>query len=243
MIHGAIDGFSRLVLYLHCCNNNKAVTVLKLFKEAVKQYSIPSRVRSDQGLENIEVAKFMLLNRGLERSSVLVGASVHNQRIERLWRDVFLAVTQLYHRLFHYMERCELLNPLNAVHLYALHFVFIPRINKALESFINGWNNHCISKTAGYTPIKLFTKGMIQQHFADTNVVTDDYGVDDEDSDLIVTPVPDSIGVNVPHIGIGLPENCIEILNSRIDPVADSEQYGIDIYVNTLSAVEELLEQ
>ena len=88
VIHGAIDGFSRLVLYLHCCNNNKAVTVLKLFKEAVKQYSIPSRVRSDQGLENIEVAKFMLLNRGLERSSVLVGASVHNQRIERLWRDV-----------------------------------------------------------------------------------------------------------------------------------------------------------
>ena len=61
-----------------------------------------------------------------------------------------------------------------------------------------------------------------------------DYGVDDEDSDLHA--VPDSIGVNVPHIGIGLPENCIEILNSLIDPVADGEQYGIDIYVNTLSA-------
>ena len=35
VIHGAIDGFSRTVVYLKCCDNNRALTVLKLFVHAV----------------------------------------------------------------------------------------------------------------------------------------------------------------------------------------------------------------
>lgn len=121
VIHGAIDGFSRMVLYVHCCNN-KAATVLSLFKQAVNEYGLPSRVRTDQGLENVEIAKLMLIERGFDRGSILVGASVHNQRIERLWRDVFMAVSQLYYRLFYHMESAALLDPLNSVHLFALQF-------------------------------------------------------------------------------------------------------------------------
>ena len=108
VIQGGIDGYSRLVVFLHCSDNNMATTVLKRFQKAVEMYGLPSRVRTDQGLENIEVAKLMLVQRGCGRGSVLVGASVHNQRIERLWRDLYTAVVQLYKRLFYHLENTGL---------------------------------------------------------------------------------------------------------------------------------------
>ena len=93
----AIDGYSCLVLYLHCANNNLANTVLEQFLSATRSYYVPSRVQCDQGTENFEVAMFMLHQRGFDRGSVITGSLVHNQRIERLWRD---AVTFSYYKLF-----------------------------------------------------------------------------------------------------------------------------------------------
>ena len=52
----------------------------ELFLAAVREYHLPSRIRTDQGGKNVLVAQHMLEKRGFERS-VIVGSSVHNQRI------------------------------------------------------------------------------------------------------------------------------------------------------------------
>ena len=184
VIHGAIDGYSRLVLYLHCANNNLATTVLQQFVAATESHFIPSRVRCDKGTENIEVAKFMLLQRGFDRGSVITGSSVHNQRIERLWRDVFRAVTFQYYKLFYGMEAMGMLNPLDHVHLYALHITYIPRINRSLEQFKNGWNSHGISHAKNMSPVQILLRGVAKMHssqkIADdfNKTVSGHYGID-----------------------------------------------------------------
>lgn len=91
VIHGGIDGYSRIPVFLCASNNNRAVTVLQCFLNGVQLYGLPSRVRSDCSGENTLVSEYMLRHpqRGPGRGSFITGRSVHNQRIERSWRDLF----------------------------------------------------------------------------------------------------------------------------------------------------------
>ena len=59
-------------------------------------------------------------------SAVITGSSSHNERIERLWRDVYRCVGVLYHDHFRRLEDEGCLNPLNETDMYCLHFIFIP---------------------------------------------------------------------------------------------------------------------
>ena len=173
MIHGGIDGFSRLVVYLHASTNNRASTVLALFRETTKHYNVPSRVRSDRGLENIEVGRFMIQTRGLNRGSIIAGNSVHNQRIERLWREVNRVVVSRFLNILLFLESRQAFDPYDEIHLYALHFAFLPLINAALYELRQQWNNHPVTSESNYSPRQLWTQGMLQLRNSALSAVRD----------------------------------------------------------------------
>ncbi|KAL7388213.1 hypothetical protein ABVT39_009124 [Epinephelus coioides] len=79
--------------------------MLESFIDDINKFGLSSCVRSDKGGENIEVAQFMVKHRGENRNCV------HNQRIERLWRDVYIQVLDPFHVLFRNLEREGMLNP------------------------------------------------------------------------------------------------------------------------------------
>ena len=244
--HGGIDGYSRLILFLECSTSNKAETVLRLFENATKQYGIPSRIRTDQGGENVLIALLMLRVRGTDRRSVITGCSTHNQRIERLWRDMHRSVTILYYRLFYFLEEQQLLDPINEVHLFCLHYVFLPRINNALNIFIEGWNCHQIRTANHRSPQQLFLQGSLQlqgsglialDFFQD---VDDSYGIDHEEipTDL---DVGNQDSVVIPSPNILMPDFVVTRLRERVNPMDRSSSYGIELYESAVEIVNSLI--
>ena len=163
VIHGGVYGFTRIPVFLHCSTINKAATVLELFLNGVENYGLPSRVRSDKGKVNVDVAWHMMNHqlRGPGRGSMICGRSVHNQRVERLWRDALAGVIKLYYDIFYQLEDLELLDPSSELDLFSLHYVFVPKINKHMNIWKDGWVNHKLSSEAQYTPLQLFISRML----------------------------------------------------------------------------------
>ena len=75
-----VINYYHFIFFKGLANNNRSDVVLKLFKEGVEQYMLPSRVRGDMGGENVQVADYMIRHRGVGRGSYLTGSSRFNTR-------------------------------------------------------------------------------------------------------------------------------------------------------------------
>ena len=131
------------------------------------------------------------------------GSSVHNCRVERAHRDIYSGVLCFFARTFGHLEDNGLLDPLNELPLFALHYTFMPRINECLQEFKRQWENHPLSSEGNCSPLQLYTAGMLENEHSGYAAVASvfdpgsmhDYGFDpsgpfpmDEDYQVLVSP-------------------------------------------------------
>ena len=196
--------------------------------KAVSNYGLPNQIRSDLGGENIEVWRYMIEQEQSE-SAVLVGSSTHNQRIERLWRDTHRCVNVLYANLFKEMEADNRLNLLNEIDLFCLHVVFVPRINRDLDSFIECWNNHSLSTEGNLMPNKLFIQGALE------NDVTINEPTLNPSTDQYTIPSSND-AIDVPRSAFVPCDNLLHEI-SLVDMLQDCFDLGYSIYRDVCNIV------
>ena len=152
----------------------------------------------------------MLEHHETEKRPFITGLSVHNQRIERLWVDVQIYVICHFANLFTYLESCSLLDPDDEIHLCALHFIILPRINIMLKELMETCNNHSLRTEKNSSPLHLWTEGFCKSPalMNSANVNIDEFYEVDNDG-----PVGDIETVN----NVEAPETKLDLSNEQYE--------------------------
>ena len=147
----------------------------------------------------------------------------------------------MYYQIFYYLESCDLLDPLIPLHMYALHYTYLPRINKALHSFRETWNDHGLRTEHGLTPNQLFTVGALRLRNTGSSTldffdeVPESYGIDEDVS--LHSQESDQEGVVVPPNEFSLTDEQLTELQRSVDPLSHTEDMGIDLYLQAVECI------
>ena len=238
VVFGQIDGFSRLISQLHLSTDNKASSALFTFITSIREYSVPSRIRLDNGSEFNHVEHLMNVLNGENRGSVIRGPSVHNQRIERLWRDVFSKVLSKYYNIFNHMEKCNVLDILNPIHMFSLQYVFVPRIQNALKQWTQAHNSHPVRTEKKQTPNQLWFAGSMESRGENSTAMNNLFRRNISETNIEIDEIlaeyqleePNNIKVVLPRYEAPLTPQQLNELYLTINPMENSVSEAIDIF-------------
>lgn len=209
------------------------------------EYGLPSRVRGDDGGENNGIEEFMWWAQS-NRNAYIRGPSVRNQRAERMHYDVTHCALAHFINLFTFMERQEILNVESDLDMHCLHFVYLHRVNDAIASFRDGWNNHPVSTEGNQTPLQMWTTDMLNVENRYRKGITDYLEgrhkklgtfpyTPTRPIDLSTTVEVNDSRINSDHAHIALD------LSEAIDAKAEDNNYGIDVYLHAKEFLESRL--
>ena len=151
-VHGAIDGYSRRILWLEVNSTNKnAKVVASHYLDTVEQLGgVPSRLRSDKGTENPVIGRMQQFFRWQDddqfsaSKSFLQGKSSANQRIESWWSKLRDGGGGWWINLFKDLRESGIYKDGDNLMDECLRFCFLPVLRRELHLVAELWNTHNI---------------------------------------------------------------------------------------------------
>ena len=147
------------------------------------------------------------------------------------------------------MENEGLLDLSNDTDLFCLHYVFLPRLNRALEEFRLGWNHHGVSTEGNRSPYQIWIAGVLSDDYGGYTAVQDirspDLTVYGVESGSLAMSAPDNDENNTVTLlepNCPLNEEQLQILTGEIDPLSNSSNFGVDIYLRAIDCVARILD-
>ncbi|ESO98489.1 hypothetical protein LOTGIDRAFT_174258 [Lottia gigantea] len=135
------------------------------------------------------------------------------------------------------MEEENILQPTNEVHLEALHYVFIPRIQNHLDEFREAFIRRPLRTANQKTPLQMWIEGQIIDPFeslTESDVLL--YGISQEG---LMTSSDELHGVCVTEASLS--EENRQELSRQIDPLSYSHNHGIELFLSTVNFILEKL--
>lgn len=147
-IHGAIDGWSRKIMWLRVARSNNLPEIPATFYlECVAEHGgCPVKVRTDCGTENCIIAAMQCEFRN-DESAHSFGQSVANQRIEGWWSFLRKNRSTWWINLFKDLVETQVLTLGNEMEMECLWYCFSSLIQKDLDITKEHWNTHSIRKS------------------------------------------------------------------------------------------------
>ncbi|KAF3836809.1 hypothetical protein F7725_004273 [Dissostichus mawsoni] len=149
-------------------------------------------------------------------------------RIERLWRDVWMAVSNVHYEVLHSLE--DEASTCSVPSMYFFHVL------RDLNVFRMGWDNHPLRTERNLSPHQLWTMGLLHNPIDVPDLAEE---MEDADLDFNTASEPDetSSGVILPPVESPLSEQDMAGLLANIDVTRPSGSYGRDIYLAVLNHV------
>ena len=153
-IYGAIDAYSRYMVFSHCGYTAKTgYAVLALYLRRLRQTNVrPMIIRSDKGIETMMLANLHHALALVDHPSIpfkscyFYGKSTSNQRIESWWQQWTRSKGNYWKDYFRALEAEGLWASDSVVDRVCMLAVFMPIMQSEFNEFVETWNLHTIRK-------------------------------------------------------------------------------------------------
>jgi len=147
-IHGAIDGFSRKLLWLEVTRSNNSPKKIAAYfvRTVIEQTGCPVELISDLGTENGLAASIQAFFRDNHDAHRYV-PSPRNQRIEGWWSFFSKSHSSWWRSFFSDLEFQKIIDTSSEISMECLWFCFHKILQEELDNVKEQWNTHSIRRS------------------------------------------------------------------------------------------------